>query len=209
MKIKKILKNVLVCILCVTIGIFIGTISKRLIKNMFSKANSSSVSVVEHFVQATYNKDKSTMIKCLSPDLNDVDKLKKFKEKGSKIASDILTIYENHLYYKKNPPKDLSEDDMDAHNSSMKKIEKGDFVEAYVDFLINNMDSKGKDIKEESISVKPLVDEKYYEGKNADKDYLEMKFSITLNNNGDISKEDEKIAIQSKEEKYYIVDMDI
>jgi len=206
---KKILKNVLLCILCVSIGIFIGTYSKRLIKNKFSKANSSSQSVVAHFVQATYNKDKSTMIKCLSPDLNNVDKLKKFKEKGSKTASDILAIYEHHLYYKKNPPKELSEDDMDAHNSSMKKIEKGDLVEAYVDFTLNNMDTKGKDIKEESISVKPLVDEKYYEGKNPDKDYLDMKFSITLNNNGDLSKEDKKIAIQNKEEKYYIVDMDI
>ncbi|MCC3868651.1 hypothetical protein [Terrisporobacter mayombei] len=206
---KKILKNVLLCILCVSIGIFIGINSKKLIKNMFSKANSSAESVVEHFVQATYNKDKDTMIKCLSPDLNNVDKLKKFKSKGSKTASDILAIYEHNLYYKKNPPKDLSKEDMKAHNSSMEKIEKGNLVEVYVDFLLNNTGAKGKDIKEEHIGVKSLVDEKYYEGKNVDKDYLDMKFSITLNNNGDISKEDENIVIQNKEEKYYIVDMDM
>ncbi|WP_322396057.1 hypothetical protein, partial [Clostridium perfringens] len=76
----------------------------------------------------TYNKDKSTMIKCLSPDLNNVDKLKKFKANGSKIASDILALYDHNLYYKKNPPKDLSKEDMKAHNSSMYKIEKGNLV---------------------------------------------------------------------------------
>lgn len=206
---KKILKNVLLCILFISIGIFIGSYSKSLIKNIFNKTNSSAESVVENFMQATYNKDKNTMIKCLSLDLNDIDKLKIFKAKGSNIASDILTIYERYLYYKKNPPKELSDEDMNTHNLAMDKIEKGNLVEVYVDFLLNDVPTESKNMGEISISAKSLVDEKYYVGKDADKDYLDMEFSITLNNNNDVSTDDESIVIQNKEGKYYIVDMDI
>lgn len=210
---KKALKTIILCGLFTVIGIIIGSSSKSLIMRTYSSVNSSPASVVENYLMSGYLQDKKTMKRCLSDDLNDIDMLQYFSSKGSNLAEDNLYLYEKCLRFKKNPPKDVTKEEMKVHNEIIDMIENKKFVDFHVRSTLKKAQKNAvvtgvEDVKEISIKAKPVEDNNYYLlSEGADNNYLSMTFNVTSTYKGESGTAKENIVLQKKLGKYYIVNI--
>ena len=207
---KKVLKTLFLYGLFIVIGVIIGSSSKRVLEVTFRNVNSSPEEVVKNYITASYLQDEKIIEKCLSDDLNDLDKLKYLSLKGLNLADDNLYLYQRSMNFKENPPKDIAKDELKVHNEIIKKVENKKFTEVLAR-------SKAEKIKENMIEVEGIEDldvkvetlekdnDPLKDGE--DKGYIGIKFKVIQSYNGNHNESEEYIIIQEKSGKYYIVNM--
>lgn len=207
---KKTLKTLALCSLSIVIGIVIGSSSKRLLGGSFSNVNSSPEKVVENYIIGSYLHDEKTIKKCLSDDLNDIDMLEYLSLKGFNLAEDNLYLYQRSLNFKKNPPQDITKEELKVHNTIIKKVENKEFTEVHARSKVEQMKEKMIGMESiEDLKVKVEILEKENEPirDGVDKGYIGIKFKVTQSYNGSQNESEDYIVIQEKSNKYYIVNM--
>jgi len=210
--VKKRLKIFVSCCLCISIGIVIGSEGKKLFNSKFTKVNTSPKKVVESYFNAYYAMDGNSMEKCLSPDLNDLQKLEYFGAKGSGLARDLISGYNEYLYYKTNPPTDKDKEDQEKLKNTIEIIDNEGMVRAFINEKLISLEDDDKyykenygiSLKDMKFNIKFLEDEDY---SNKDPNYIRVGIYIEKNINGQILHDDREVVLQNKDGKYYIVDI--
>lgn len=207
---KKALKTLVICCLSIVIGMVIGSSSKRRLEGTFTSVNSSPEKVVESYITASYLYDEKTIKKCLSDDLNDINMLEYLSLKGFNLAEDNLYLYQRSLNFKKNPPQDITKEELKVHNTIIKKVENKEFTEIHARSKVEQMKEKMIGIENiENLDVKVEILEKENEPirDGVENGYMGIKFKVTEYYNGSQNELEEYIVIQEKSNKYYIVNI--